>query len=323
VANLVLKQQKMTLMRDLDPSRLANQQSVVTIGSFDGVHLGHQSILQQIIDRAKSHNSRSVVMTFEPQPQEYFSAQTAPPRLMRLREKIEALLNFGIDLVVCMRFNEALRSLTAEQFINKILVDGVNTQHLIVGDDFRFGCDRKGDFQMLEVMGRQQGFSVQDTQTVQVQNQRVSSTLVRELLQRSDFKAVADLLGRSFTISGKVTYGQQLGRKLGFPTANLNLNRFRAPLAGVYAVWVKIQGMAGRFKGAANVGVRPTIGDKVKPILEVHFLDFDQQLYGQRIIVEFVHKIRDEQQFTSLDNLAESIGEDVKKIEQWFIDNNL
>jgi len=312
----------MTLMRDLDPSRLANQQSVVTIGSFDGVHLGHQSILQQVIDRAKTLNGLSVAMTFEPQPQEYFSAQTAPPRLMRLREKIEALLDFGVDLVVCMRFNEHLRQLTAEQFVNKVLVNGVKTQHLIVGDDFRFGCDRKGDFQMLEAMGRQQGFTVQDTQTVEVQSRRVSSTLVRELLQGSDFKQVGDLLGRSFTISGKVTYGQQLGRKLGFPTANLNLNRFRAPLAGVYAVWVEIEGMAERFKGAANVGVRPTIGDKVKPILEVHLLDFDQQIYGQRITVEFVHKIRDEQQFTSLDNLADSIGEDVKKINQWFDNNN-
>ena len=320
---MALKQQKMTLMRDLDPSRLANQQSVVTIGSFDGVHLGHQSILQQVIDRAKSLNARSVVMTFEPQPQEYFSAQTAPPRLMRLREKIEALLDFGVDLVICMRFNEDLRCLTAEQFVNKILVDGINTQHLIVGDDFRFGCDRKGDFQMLEEIGHQQGFSVQDTQTVQVQNQRVSSTRVRELLHGSNFEGVAALLGRCFTISGKVTYGQQLGRKLGFPTANVNLNRFRAPLAGVYAVWVEIEGITGRYRGAANVGVRPTIGDKVKPILEVHVLDFDKQIYGQRITVEFVHKIRDEQQFTSLDNLAESIGEDVKKIEQWFIDNNL
>ena len=319
---MALKQQKMTLMRDLDPSRLANQQSVVTIGSFDGVHLGHQSILQQVIDYAKSLNCRSVIMTFEPQPQEYFSAQTAPPRLMRLREKIEALLDFGVDLVVCMRFNEQLRCLTAEQFVSKILVEGVKTKHLIVGDDFRFGCDRKGDFKMLEAMGREQSFSVQDTQTVQVQSQRVSSTLVRELLQCSDFKSVADLLGRSFTISGKVTYGQQLGRKLGFPTANINLNRFRAPLAGVYAVWVEIEGMSERFKGAANVGVRPTIGDKVKPILEVHLLDFDQQLYGQRITVEFVHKIRDEQQFTSLDNLADSIGEDVKKIKQWFLNNN-
>jgi riboflavin kinase/FMN adenylyltransferase len=171
-------------------------------------------------------------------------------------------------------------------------------------------------------MGGQWGFSVQNTQTVELQSQRVSSTLVRQLLQQSDFDKVAGLLGRPFSINGKVTFGQQLGRELGFPTANVNLNRFRAPLAGVYAVWVDIEGVEHRVKGAANVGVRPTIGDMVKPILEVHLLDFDQQIYGRRISVEFVYKIRDEQQFTSLDDLAESISDDVVLIKQWFAANN-
>jgi len=319
----VLKQPKMTLIRDLDRPRLCDRQSVVTIGSFDGVHLGHQAILQQVIDQAKSSNRLAVAMTFEPQPQEYFSAQTAPPRLMRLREKIEALIAFGVDLVVCLRFNSEFRSLTAAEFVQNILVDGVNTQHLIVGDDFRFGCDRKGDFHRLETMGQQLGFSVQDTQTIEVQGQRVSSTLVRQLLQQCDFKQVGRLLGRPFAITGKVTYGQQLGRQLGFPTANVNLNRCTAPLAGVYAVWVDIEGLEGRLKGAANVGVRPTIGDIIKPILEVHLLDFDQQIYGRKISVEFVHKIRDEQQFTNLDDLSESISDDVTKIKQWFAENSV
>lgn len=316
------KQSKISLIRDIDRSRLSDQQSVVTIGSFDGVHLGHQAILQQVIDRAQSSDCLAVAMTFEPQPQEYFSAETAPPRLMRLREKIEALLNFGMDLVVCLRFNHELRSLTATEFVQDILVDGVNTKHLIVGDDFRFGCDRKGDFDSLVTMGGQWGFSVQNTQTVELHSQRVSSTLVRQLLQQSDFDKVAGLLGRPFSINGKVTFGQQLGRELGFPTANVNLNRFRAPLAGVYAVWVDIEGVEHRVKGAANVGVRPTIGDMVKPILEVHLLDFDQQIYGRRISVEFVYKIRDEQQFTSLDDLAESISDDVVLIKQWFAANS-
>ena len=318
----MFKKPKMRLIRDIDRSRLYNQQSVVTIGSFDGVHLGHQAILQQVIDKANSSNSLAVVMTFEPQPQEYFSAETAPPRLMRLREKIEALLDFGIDLVVCLRFNHELRSLTASEFVQDILVDGINTKHLIVGDDFRFGCDRKGDFDSLVAMGQLQGFSVQNTQTVERKNQRVSSTLVRKLLQQSDFEQVCNLLGRPFSINGKVTFGQQLGRKLGFPTANVNLNRFRAPLAGVYAVWVDVEGVDKRIKGAANVGVRPTIGDMLKPILEVHLLNFDQQIYGRRISVEFVHKIRDEQQFTSLDDLSDSISDDVRLIEQWFENNN-
>ena len=318
----MLKQPKMSLIRDIDRSRLCDRQSVVTIGSFDGVHLGHQAILQQVIDKAKSSDSLAVAMTFEPQPQEYFSAETAPPRLMRLREKIEALLDFGMDLVVCLRFNHELRSHTAAEFVQDILVDGVNTKHLIVGDDFRFGCDRKGDFDSLVGMGQELGFSVQNTKTVEIKSQRVSSTLVRQLLHKSDFNQVSTLLGRPFSINGKVTFGQQLGRKLGFPTANVNLNRFRAPLAGVYAVRVNVEGIDGRIKGAANVGVRPTIGDRLKPILEVHLLNFDQQIYGRRISVEFVHKIRDERQFTNLDHLADSIRGDVKLIEQWFAQNS-
>ena len=319
----MLKLPKMSLIRDIDKSRLCNRESVVTIGSFDGVHIGHQAILQQVIDKAKSLDSLAVAMTFEPQPQEYFAAETAPPRLMRLREKIEALLDFGMDLVVCLRFNDQLSSLTATEFVQDILVHGVNTRHLIVGDDFRFGCDRKGDFDTLVTMGQDLGFSVQNTQTVEVESQRVSSTLVRQLLHKSDFDQVSKLLGRPFSINGKVTFGQQLGRELGFPTANVNLNRFRAPLTGVYAVWVDIEGIEGRFKGAANVGVRPTIGDIEKPILEVHLLDFDRQIYGQRISVEFVNKIRDEQQFTSLEHLSDSISDDVIMIKQWFASNSV
>jgi riboflavin kinase/FMN adenylyltransferase len=319
----VLKLPKMSLIRDIDKSRLCNRESVVTIGSFDGVHIGHQAILQQVIDKAKSLDSLSVAMTFEPQPQEYFAAETAPPRLMRLREKIEALLDFGMDLVVCLRFNDQLSSLTATEFVQDILVHGVNTRHLIVGDDFRFGCDRKGDFDTLVTMGQDLGFSVQNTQTVEVESQRVSSTLVRQLLHKSDFDQVSKLLGRPFSINGKVTFGQQLGRELGFPTANVNLNRFRAPLTGVYAVWVDIEGIEGRLKGAANVGIRPTIGDIEKPILEVHLLDFDRQIYGQRISVEFVNKIRDEQQFTSLEHLSDSISDDVIMIKQWFASNSV
>lgn len=321
--NLVLNQQHTTLIRDLNGSRLSDKQSVVTIGSFDGVHLGHQAILQQVIDAAKDTNSFAVAMTFEPQPQEFFAAQMAPPRLMRLREKIQALLAFGVDSVVCLRFNKDLRRLTAAEFVKNILVDSLNAKHLIVGDDFRFGCDRRGDFDLLVKMGQQFGFTVQDTPTVEVKSQRISSTLVRQLLQESNFKQVSQLLGRPFAITGKVTYGQQLGRTLGFPTANVNLNRFRAPLAGVYGVWVTVEGFDIRLKGAANVGVRPTIGGMVKPMLEVHLLNFYQEIYGRRISVEFVHKIRDEQQFTSLDDLANNISDDVQKIEQWFSKNSI
>jgi riboflavin kinase/FMN adenylyltransferase len=313
---LATDQGKVTFIRGLHNLQSYNQRSVVTIGSFDGVHLGHQAILQQVTATAAMLGLPSVVMTFEPQPQEYFSGEKAPARLMRLREKIDALLEFGIDRVVCLQFNRVLRTLTSSEFIDQVLVDGLSIKHLIVGDDFRFGCDRSGDFKMLVEFGKSCDFDVQDTKTLEIDNERVSSTRVREFLQQADFGRASQLLGRPFSIKGRVVYGQQVGRKLGFPTANVQLNRYAAPLTGVYAVLVDIDGV--RYQGAANVGVRPTVGDLVKPILEVHLLDFSGDLYGQRIEVEFMHKIRDETKFTTLDKLVETIRQDVKQIRAWF-----
>ena len=313
---LATDQGKVTFIRGLHNLQSYNQRSVVTIGSFDGVHLGHQAILQQVKATAAMLGLPSVVMTFEPQPQEYFSGEKAPARLMRLREKIDALLEFGIDRVVCLQFNRVLRNLTASEFIHQVLVDGLSIKHLIVGDDFRFGCDRSGDFRMLAEFGKNCDFDVQDTKTLEIDNERISSTRVREFLQQADFGRASQLLGRSFSIKGRVVYGQQVGRKLGFPTANVQLNRYSAPLTGVYAVLVDIDGMS--YQGAANVGIRPTVGDLVKPILEVHLFDFSDDLYGQRIEVEFMHKIRDEAKFTTLDKLVETIRQDVKQIRAWF-----
>ena len=310
----------MTFIRGLHNLHPGKEKSVVTIGSFDGVHIGHQAILQQVKDAAKRLQLPSVVMTFEPQPREYFSSEKAPARLMRLREKIDALLDFGIDHVVCLKFNRQLRTLSALDFIDQVLVQGLAVDYLIVGDDFRFGCDRSGDFALLTERGREAGFEVMDTATIEVEGQRVSSTLVREAVEGGDFPRAAELLGRPFSISGIVGYGQQLGRELGFPTANVQLNRFSAPLAGVFAVKVNIAGSI--YLGAANVGVRPTVGDLIKPILEVHLLDFDGDLYGQRIAVEFIHKIRDEQKFTGIKELITTIQGDVEVIRQWFTNNN-
>jgi riboflavin kinase/FMN adenylyltransferase len=255
-------------------------------------------------------------MTFEPQPQEFFSGERAPARLMRLREKVDALFGFGVDQVLCLQFNRELRNLTAAEFVRSVLVDGLGTRHLIVGDDFRFGCDRSGDFKMLSEMGETYDFAVQDTETLEVDGQRVSSTLVRQILEQGNFERASQLLGKPFTITGRVVYGQQLGRELGFPTANVQLNRYSAPLSGVYAVLVNIDGAV--YQGAANVGLRPTVGDLLKPILEVHLLDFEADLYGRRIEVKFVTKIRDEEKFTSLGKLIESIQRDVKQIRAWF-----
>ncbi|MDB2554561.1 bifunctional riboflavin kinase/FAD synthetase [Porticoccaceae bacterium] len=306
----------MTFIRDLQSLQSFNQRSVVTIGSFDGVHLGHQAILNQVKAVAAELGLPSVVMTFEPQPQEFFSGERAPARLMRLREKVDALFEFGVDQVLCLQFNRELRNLTAAEFVRSVLVDGLGTRHLIVGDDFRFGCDRSGDFKMLSEMGETYDFAVQDTETLEVDGQRVSSTLVRQILEQGNFERASQLLGKPFTITGRVVYGQQLGRELGFPTANVQLNRYSAPLSGVYAVLVNIDGAV--YQGAANVGLRPTVGDLLKPILEVHLLDFEADLYGRRFEVEFVTKIRDEEKFTSLDKLIESIQRDVKQIRAWF-----
>ena len=318
--SLALEPSKMTFIRDLQSLQSFNQRSVVTIGSFDGVHLGHQAILNQVKAVAAELGLPSVVMTFEPQPQEFFSGERAPARLMRLREKVDALFEFGVDQVLCLQFNRELRNLTAAEFVRSVLVDGLGTRHLIVGDDFRFGCDRSGDFKMLSEMGETYDFAVQDTETLEVDGQRVSSTLVRQILEQGNFERASQLLGKPFTITGRVVYGQQLGRELGFPTANVQLNRYSAPLSGVYAVLVNIDGAV--YQGAANVGLRPTVGDLLKPILEVHLLDFEADLYGRRIEVEFVTKIRDEEKFTSLDKLIESIQRDVKQIRAWFAGNS-
>lgn len=286
---------------------------VATIGSFDGVHRGHQVLLDQVVKMAKQCGLPSLVMVFEPQPHEYFSRQTAPPRLMRLREKVEALFEQGIDRVLCLKFNQQLRTLSAEDYVRRVLVEGVGVKHLIIGDDFKFGCDRSGDFAMLKEQGAIHGFTVCDTPTQQEDFARISSTRIRGLLERDAFEEAERLLGKPFTVSGRVIYGRQLGRTLGFPTANIGLGRYRSPVSGVYAVGVKLVGVDGsqvEHPGVANVGVRPTVDGGVKPLLEVHLLDARQDLYGMFLRVTFKRKIREEQRFSSLDDLQAQIKKD-------------
>lgn len=303
-------------VRGLHNLRDEHRGCVATIGSFDGVHLGHQDIIAQINERAKHYGLPSVVMMFEPQPREYFSREQAPARLMRLREKVDALLDAGVDRVVCLQFNRAMRSLTAQQFVDDVLIGGIGIKCLVIGDDFHFGCDRKGDFAMLEKVGGEHDFEVVATQTVKADQERVSSTRIRAELEAGGFDAAEALLGRPFSISGKVCYGQQLGRKLGVPTANVNLHRYRAPLSGVFAVEVLLKNE--RIQGVANVGLRPTVGDLIKPVLEVHMLDWVGNIYGQRIAVEFKHKLRDEHKFTTLDELVMNINQDIKTARDYF-----
>lgn len=308
--------EKRQFIRGLHNLKPGRDGCVATIGSFDGVHLGHQAILQQLIDKSAEYNLPSVVMIFEPQPQEFFSGEQAPARLMRLREKVEAFIEAGIDQVFCLQFNRSLRSLSADDFIDQVLVSGLNVRCLVVGDDFCFGHDRSGNYQLLTEAGKQHGFDVLDTHTLEYNGERISSTRIREALEQADFVLAERLLGQPFFIEGRVIYGQRLGTELGIPTANVQLHRYRAPLSGVYVVEVLLNDA--RLPGVANVGVRPTVGDLIKPVLEVHLLDFDEQIYGQRIQVEFKAKVRDEAKFSSLEQMVEEIHNDITVARSFF-----
>lgn len=311
---------KQEFIRGLGGIRPEHKACVATIGSFDGVHRGHKAILARLLILSQNLGLPSVVILFEPQPYEFFSREKAPARLMRLREKVNALLALGIDRVLCLKFDRALRSLSATAFVEDLLVHRLGVKHLEVGDDFRFGCDRSGDFALLTRMGVAHGFTVCDTQTFKVGDTRVSSTRVRQLLEANRLSEASELLGERFAISGRVIYGRQLGRSIGIPTANVGLGRFRSPVQGVYAVRVKLWGNeANRFNGVANVGVKPTVNGAQKPVLEVHMFDFDADIYGQCLRVEFYEKLRSEQKFATLADLQVQIQRDMQAAKAFFM----
>ena len=287
---------------------------VATIGNFDGVHLGHQTIIDQVKRKATALSLPSVVMVFEPLPREFFQGLEAPPRLMGFRQKLEALLIAGIDIVLCVRFDETFRSYSAMDFINNVLIDGLAVRHLVVGDDFRFGCDRAGDFALLEKVGKTADFSVENTCTVTVAGERVSSTGVRNLLLDNQLSKAESLLGRPYVIHGRVVYGRQLGRQIGSPTANILLHQMPA-LRGVYVVGVTLDDGT-THDGIANIGLRPTVDGK-QPALEVHLFDFTGTLYGQHISVVFRHGLRDEEKFDSIDALKAQIARDFDAARAW------
>lgn len=305
------------IIRGLHNLRPEHKGAVVTIGSFDGVHLGHQAILKQVIDKARELQQHSMVIVFEPQPAEYFSGGDAPARLMRFREKAETLFAAGIDRVLCLYFNDSLRSLSASDFVNRVIIQGLLPAYLVVGDDFHFGRDRGGEVELLQRAGQTHGFEVVDTQTHQLHGERVSSTRIRETLADSNFEFAARLLGKPFSMTGRVLYGRQLGRTLGIPTANLLLHRYCSPLNGVYAVEVRLHDGAW-YNGVANIGVRPTVGGDLRPVLETHILDFNGFLYGKSIEVRFRKKIRDEQSFESVELLKAQIVRDITVARQYF-----
>ena len=297
----------MQLVRGLHNVRPAHHGCVATIGNFDGVHLGHQAILTRLRTSAARLNLPSCVIVFEPQPREFFNPETAPVRLTRLRDKLQLFRDAGIDQVLCIAFNKRFRQLSAEDFVQSVLVNALGIKHLQVGDDFRFGCDRAGDFAFLQEAGQRFDFSVEPTATVEIDGQRVSSTWLRATLAEADFALARRLLGRPYSIDGRVMHGKKLGRTLNAPTANVQLKRHRAPLHGVYLVSVQLQG-GRQMPGVANIGTRPTVDDERQAHLEVHLLNFSGDLYGQHLAVTFYKKIRDEQRFESLPQLQESIA---------------
>lgn len=307
-----------TLIRGLHNLRPQHRGCVATIGSFDGVHRGHRAIIDQLLVQAKALSLPSVVMIFEPQPYEFFSGEKAPARLTPMREKVRALAACGVDRVICLQFNQQLRQLTAQAFIEQILVAGLGIKSLVVGDDFRFGCDRSGDFALLQQAGAQYGFTVYDTCTVEDGGERISSTRIRRALEAEHFAEAERLLGHRYSVRGRVEYGRQLGRTIGVPTANVRLRRYRSPLNGVFAVRLRLVGSEAWLPGVANVGVRPTVGDETRPILEVFVLNFSGDLYRREVEVIFCKKMRDEKKFPSFDALKEQIYSDIEQAKQFF-----
>ncbi len=299
----------MELIRGQHNLRPRHHGCVATIGNFDGVHLGHQAILAQLAGHARALGLPTMIIIFEPQPQEFFAPAAAPPRLTRLREKLQALAGCGVDRVLCLRFDTRLASMSAGAFIDELLVGGLGIRHLVVGDDFRFGHRRQGDFQMLSEAGRRHGFEVAGTHTYAVDGERVSSTRVREALGRGDLERAARLLGRPYALCGRVAHGDRVGRTLGFPTANIHLHRALTPVSGVFVV--DVHGVAASpWPGVANVGRRPTVGG-LRDQLEVHLLDFAGDLYGRHVAVDLLARLRPERRFESLAALREQIHADV------------
>lgn len=292
------------------------QGCVATIGNFDGMHRGHQAVIEQLLNSARERKLPAVVITFEPLPHEYFAPQANTTRLSRLREKLQFMAEAGVDHVLVLRFDEALATLSAEDFIEQILVSGLNLRHLVIGDDFRFGHQRRGDWSLLQAAGQRHGFDVEQAASHVFMQRRVSSSWVREALAAGDTVLATLLLGRPYAVCGRVAHGDKRGRRIGFPTANIHLHRPASPVRGVFAV--EVHGVAeGALRGIANVGYRPTV-DGTRTQLEVHLLDFQGDLYGRHLRVDFLQRLREERKFDSLDALTAQIARDEAAARDYF-----
>jgi riboflavin kinase/FMN adenylyltransferase len=292
------------------------QETALTIGNFDGVHLGHRALLDRLCVGARQKGLLPAVLTFEPHPREFFDPANAPARLTILREKFELLREYGVALTMVARFTSGFAALSPEDFVRRVLVEALRTRHLIVGDDFRFGARRAGDFGLLQRLGGESGFTVEAMGSVVCEDERVSSSAVRRALAAGDMTRAAQLLGRPYAIDGRVVHGDKRGRQLGFPTANMRIRHNPLPMTGVFAVAVADYCDAPRF-GVANLGVRPTVNG-VRPLLEVHLFDFARDIYGAHLNVRFLHKLRDEQRFADLDALRRQITADAAAARRYF-----
>jgi riboflavin kinase/FMN adenylyltransferase len=302
------RQTTLRLIRGLHNLRPADRGCVATIGNFDGVHLGHRTVFQRLLARGQALGLPATVITFEPQPMEFFAPDAAPARLTRLREKVAAIADDGIERIMLLEFGPRLARMGAPAFIQRLLVEGLGARFLLVGDDFRFGHNREGDYALLQAAGREHGFDVENLHTIKHADERISSTRIREALARGDLEQARHLLGRPYCICGRVAHGDKRGRSIGFPTANINLHRRTSPLRGVFAVNVHGLGEA-PLPGVANIGRRPTV-DGTEERLEVHLFGFDQDIYGAHLSVEFRLRLRDEQRFESFDALKVQIARD-------------
>ncbi len=308
----------MQFVRGLHNLKPEHRHCAITIGNFDGVHLGHQALLQLLADKASEKKLSACLMSFDPLPHDYFSKHKPTARLSSAREKYTTIAELKPalrpDLLLLIHFDHKLANMSAEQFVSQILVDRLDAKVVVVGDDFRFGRDRQGDFQYLKSAGEHYGFEVLALSTHSVDNMRVSSTGIRQALQQNRLDDAEMMLGHPYRICGRVAHGDKRGRTIGFPTANIRLNRPAIPLSGVYTVTLCSEQL-GELAGIANIGKRPTV-DGVHEQLEVHLFDFDKDIYGYNVCVMFHHKIRDEKKFDSFELLKQQIEIDCKTARQ-------
>lgn len=306
----------MQVINSAEEFRALHEASVATIGKYDGLHLGHQGILRELKTEAARLGLPSVVVLSEPQPEEFFLGVEAPARLTPFEDKVRLLERFGIDIVYKLGFDETVSQMSAESFIRNILIDGLNVKSIVVGHDFAFGHQRSGNVELLAGTGEKAGFNVREIPPFSLDQERISSTLVRDLLAAGDCQKVHRVLGRAYSISGTVVEGKKLGRQLGFPTANIALADGKLALRGVFAV--RIDAGDKIYRGVANIGYRPTVDDTPVAHLEVYLFHFHGNLYGETINVSFLKKIRDEQKFPDINALKAGIDQDVATAKAWF-----